>query len=234
MVGNSPEETKLQKGASELEDVSEKPDVPEKADMPERADGPEKADGPERADRPEKADAPELMKKTPGEKKPRKRKTTRRLIIEFFLKIGITVLAVVILLTWVVGIYVIHDNSSYPMLKDGDLCVIYRLATLNNGDEVAYVQDDKLRFGRIVALPGDVVDISEDALTVNGYGVYEDAVYPTTGEGAKIRFPYTVPEGTYFILNDYRSDVNDSRTFGAIPKGGIKGKVVFVMRRRGI
>ena len=83
-------------------------------------------------------------------------------------------------------------------------------------------------------MPGNTVDISEGNLTVNGYGVFEDAVYPTTGEGALISFPYEVPENSYFVLNDYRSDVNDSRSYGAISKKNIKGKVVFVMRRRGI
>ncbi|SEF71006.1 signal peptidase I [Eubacterium ruminantium] len=169
-----------------------------------------------------------------SQKKKKKKKSTGRLAAEFFIKLIVTALAIWALCTFVIGIYIVHSNSGYPMLKDGDLCIIYRLGELHSGDEVAYLEGGKIRFGRIAAMPGDEVTISEENLSVNGYGVFEDTVYPTTGEGALISFPYTVPEKAYFILNDYRSDVTDSRSYGAIAKKNIKGKVIFVMRRRGI
>jgi signal peptidase I len=37
-----------------------------------------------------------------------------------------------------------------------------------------------------------------------------------------------------FVLNEYRSDLSDSRTFGGIPLEEIQGTVVFTMRMRGI
>ena len=164
----------------------------------------------------------------------KKKKSAGRYAAEFFIKIGVTALIIWALCSFVIGIYIVHGNSGYPMLKDGELCIIYRWGELHQGDEVAYLQDGRIRFGRIVALPGNTVDLSEGNLTVNGYGVFEDAVYPTTGEGALVSFPYEVPKDSYFILNDYRSDITDSRSYGAVSKKNIKGKVVFVMRRRGI
>ena len=100
-------------------------------------------------------------------------------------------------------------------------------------DEIAYKHGDTVCFGRVVAKAGDVVDIQEDILTVNGYGVYENAVYPTTAEGATITFPYTVPADTYFVLNDYRSDPTDSRIYGGISAKETKGKIFLMIRRRG-
>ena len=82
--------------------------------------------------------------------------------------------------------------------------------------------------------PGDVVDVNDGSITINGYGVFEDAVYPTTAEGAKITFPYTVPEDTVFVLNDYRGDSEDSRVYGGILLKDLRGKVIMVLRRRGI
>ncbi len=166
--------------------------------------------------------------------KKKKKKSAGKYARDFFIKIAVTVLAIWALCTFVIGIYIVHSNSGYPMLKDGDLCLVYRLGELHSGDAVAYSDGDKVVFGRIVAMPGDTVDINEDVLTVNGYGVFEDTVYPTTAEGAQISFPYMVPEGSYFILNDYRSDIHDSRCEGAVSKKNIKGKVIFIMRRRGI
>ena len=153
---------------------------------------------------------------------------------EFFIKIGLTILVIWVLFTYVFGIYIIHDNTAYPMLKDGDLCIIYRLGDLYANDEIVYSVNGKTRFGRVVALPGDTVDINSDELAINGYGVFENTVYPTSADGAAIEMPYIVPDGAAFVLNDYRPDMSDSRTYGAFPKEQIKGKVVFVMRRRGI
>ncbi len=167
------------------------------------------------------------MKKAP-------KKGAGKLAAEFFIKVALTVLVVWILCTFVIGIFINHSNTCYPMIKDGDLCIAFRHAKIYVDDAVIYKQDGKIRFGRVVAMPQDVVAIDSDAVTVNGYGVYENAVYPTTGEGASIDFPYTVPDDSVFILNDYRSDINDSRTFGAVNKKDIKGKIIFIMRKRGI
>ena len=164
----------------------------------------------------------------------KKKKSAGRYAAEFFIKIGLTAAVIWALCTFVIGIYVIHSNSDYPMLKDGDLCFIYRFAELHNGDLVAYTVGDKLYFGRIVAADGDSIGTDGENLTVNGYGIFENTVYPTTADGISVQLPYTVPSDSMFILNDYRSDINDSRSFGAIPKADIKGTVVFIMRRRGI
>ena len=185
---------------------------------------------------------PEKKKPQPGDgkstsgaaTKKKKKRTAASYAISFFIKLAVTALVIFLLLTFVVGLYVNHSNSSYPMLKDGDLCLTYRLATLVKGDEIAYEKDGTIRFGRIVGTAGDVVDINDGSITVNGYGVFEDAVYPTTAEGAKITFPYKVPEEAVFVLNDYRSDPTDSRAYGAIPLSETKGKVILVLRRRGI
>lgn len=164
----------------------------------------------------------------------KRKRTATSFMIEFFIKIGITAIVIAVLLTFICGVYVNHSNSAYPMLKDGDLCITYKLADLTRGDEIAYIKDGKIRFGRIVAMPGDKVDVSEEVITVNGLGTFEDTVYPTTSEGSTIEYPYLVSADTVFVLNDYRDDITDSRTYGSIPLSDTKGKVVLVLRRRGI
>lgn len=164
----------------------------------------------------------------------KKRRTAKDYVIEFFVRIAVVVLVVWLICTFVVGVYVNHSNSAYPMLKDGDLCITYRLAKLAQGDEIAYESGDTIKFGRIIAFEGDSVDIKDDYIMVNGYGIFEDTVYQTTSDGSTIEYPYTVPDGCVFVLNDFRSDVSDSRTYGGIPLTDSKGKVIFIMRRRGI
>ena len=166
-------------------------------------------------------------------RKAKEKRTAVSFMIRFFIKIGVTALVVLLLCLFIVGVYVNHNNSSYPMIKDGDLCLTFKLAKLYAGDEIAYTQEGKIHFGRIVAMPGDIVDANGGYLTVNGYGTLEDAVYPTTAEGIAITLPYTVPQETFFVLNDYRDDITDSRTYGAIPQSETRGKLMFLLRLRG-
>lgn len=180
------------------------------------------------------ADTEKKLEDTEKKPKKKKKRSAASYALSLFVKIGLTAAVVWVLLTYVGGVYMCHDNKAYPMIKDGDLVITYRLDELRQGDVIAYRHDETVRFGRIVALQGDTVDISGEYVSVNGYGIYEDTVYPTTAEGSSVAYPYTVPPDHVFVLNDYRSDISDSRTYGAIPMEDSFGKAVFVMRRRGI
>jgi signal peptidase I len=99
---------------------------------------------------------------------------------------------------------------------------------------VVYKHNSKVKYGRIIAFGGEKVDIQSDFVSVNDYGISENVVYPTTTEGAAVSFPYTVPDNCVFVLNDFRSDLNDSRVYGGIPLAEVEGAVIFTMRMRGI
>lgn len=167
-------------------------------------------------------------------KKKRKKRTALQYAVSFFAKVGVTALAVWLLLTYVAGIYVCHTNCAYPAIRDGEFCLTYRLADLKQGTMIVYQQNGENRFGRVIAFGGDAVVVYQDYITVNGYGIAENPVYPTSPEGSAISYPYQVPEGCVFVMNDYRSDISDSRTYGGIPLEDVRGAVVFTMRTRGI
>lgn len=153
------------------------------------------------------------------------------------LLLRIVILAAVVwaILTFILGFHYIRGNYMYPAVRDGDLCITYKLEQNIQNDIVEYVSPEgKKKLGRLIGLPGDVIDITEAGImTINGYQPSEEIFYPTSIENAKTKFPYTVPDDSYFILNDFRSDIEDSRIYEAIPKGSIKGKIIFVIRRRG-
>ncbi len=173
---------------------------------------------------------------TAGTDKPKKKKkrTAKSYAISFFIKIGVTAAAVWILLTFVAGIFICHTNSSYPTIKDGDFCLTYRLAELKQGTMIVYKHDGEVKFGRVIAFGGDKVEIFNDFIQVNDYGISENVVYSTSPEGSAISYPYYVPDNCVFVMNDYRSDISDSRTYGGIPIDDVQGAVVFIMRIRGI
>ena len=139
------------------------------------------------------------------------------------------------ILTFVLNFHYIRGNHMYPAVRDGDLCMTFKLEQIIQNDIVEYTTPTgEKRLGRMIGLPGDKIEINEEGMMlINGYQPSEEIFYPTSIEGAKIRFPYTVPENSYFILNDFRSDIQDSRVYGGISSQDINGKVIFVIRRRG-
>lgn len=79
---------------------------------------------------------------------------------------------------------------------------------------------------RVVALEGDLVEVSGKSLLINSKPVVEN--YAIWKNGGKINFKSSlVPKGTVFILGDNRDDSRDSRMYDNpfIPLENIKGKV---------
>ena len=187
---------------------------------------------------PEPEETPKAPKKGGKKKQPpkkRKPKTTAQLLVGLLIKIGVIVLAVWLLFTFVLGIHIHYGNNMHPAVRDGDLIFSFRLQSPFINAAVLYSHDGKTDVGRVVAMGGSVVDISENgSLTVNGAAPAEEVFYPTfPADGSEITYPYTVEQGKVFILNDFREDVNDSRTFGAVSTGDLKGALLLTMRRRG-
>jgi signal peptidase I len=123
----------------------------------------------------------------------------------------------------------------FPRISNGDLILFYRLEQNYTADDVvAYEVDGDKYIGRIVAQGGDVIDVDDEGyLTVNGHTLDEDKIfYPTEPLVSGITYPYTVEEGSYFVLCDYRTVFSDSRVHGAIAKSDLDGKVISLIRRR--
>ena len=173
------------------------------------------------------------VKAVTKKKKKRKKKSWKHYCVKLLIKIAVTIIGCWILLTFVCGVYVNHNNSSYPMIKDGDLCITYKLSDVIKGDVVAYKKGDKVCFGRVIAKAGEEVDIRDGVVLVDGYNVVEDTVYETSNEESKITYPYVVPKNKVFILNDFRKEVTDSRVLGGIDESDLRGELIFLIRRRG-
>jgi signal peptidase I len=103
------------------------------------------------------------------------------------------------------------------------------------GDVVTFKLEDTTFLCRIVAQGGDVVDLDEDGqLLVNGAVQQEEIFYPTYAQDGDVTYPCTVEEDSYFVLCDYRTIGFDSRTYGTIPRDTLDGKIITVLRHRGI
>ena len=74
---------------------------------------------------------------------------------------------------------------------------------------------------RVVALPGETIEIHDGSVFINGQRLEEAYLDETTPHRLS---PTLVPAGHYFVLGDNRSSSNDSRDWGAVPLSNIIGK----------
>lgn len=157
-------------------------------------------------------------------------------IIQLLLKIVILILVIFLIFTFLYGIVRINDISMKPSIKDGDLVVYYRLDhRFISGDVAVFEKDNKTMTGRVVAVAGDTVDITKDGLMINGAEqISQDIYFDTTRFKNGVDFPLTVKEGQVFVLGDNRPKASDSRIYGCIDLKDIRGKVIAIIRSRGI
>lgn len=182
----------------------------------------------------ETADPP---KPTPGSTG-KKRKKRLPLLLRFLIKLVVLSGILIAAFTYVLGVRIYHGNQMHPFIMDGDLLITYKLDDYHSGDVVAYRNPNtgETSISRIVAVGEKEIEITElGALLVDGYSPSEQVFYPTKPlEGSEITFPYHMTQDGYFLLDDYREIGKDSRAFGQVSREALLGKVVYVLRRRGI
>ena len=154
-------------------------------------------------------------------------------LIQFIQRVVLIAFAAWIFLTKVFVITQAQGQNMFPSVKDGDLIIAFRLErNYVKGDIVVCSVNGETYVGRIAAIENDVVNMDgSGALTVNGTVQTGEIIYPTVAKPG-IEYPYRVPEGSVFLLGDYRTAATDSRDFGPISLKDVKGKVITILRRR--
>ena len=151
------------------------------------------------------------------------------------LRILFLALAGWVMFTQIFLITQVGGNAMFPAVKDGDLVIAFRIQKeYAKNDVVVYTADGERHIGRIVARASDVVTMDDSGkLLVNGTNQAGEILYPTYAKEG-LTYPYAVPEGHVFVLGDYRTQTEDSRDFGPIPMENVQGKVITILRRRGL
>ena len=143
----------------------------------------------------------------------------------------ITVAAVAVLVaTLWMPVLQISGNSMAPTLTDGEIVISLKGSEFRPGDIIAFYYDNKILIKRVIAGPGDWVDIDTDGTVfVNEQELYEPYLEEKALGDCNILLPYQVPESKIFVMGDHRSVSMDSRNtaLGCVSDDQIVGRLIF-------
>ena len=146
--------------------------------------------------------------------------------------LSLVVVAAVAVLVPVLHIRIlrIYGKSMNGTLDSGDVVVSVKTTSFKTGDVIAFYYNNNILVKRVIANPGDWVDIDQDGnVYVNNVKLEEPYLQEKAYGETNIEFPYQVPDGKIFAMGDNRSVSIDSRntSIGCIAEEQIVGKIVY-------
>lgn len=156
--------------------------------------------------------------------------------IAWFRDLMLSVLIAVLVILFLYRPVKVEGTSMMPSLFDQERLFInqftykFRLGDIKRGDTVVFwfpEDTTKSYIKRVIALPGDTVEVQDGFVIINGKKLVENYVPPEYRDDRD--YPTRkVPRDEYFVLGDHRVSSNDSRAWGFVPRNYIYGKAVFV------
>lgn len=162
----------------------------------------------------------------------------KKLVVEIK-ELAIWGLMILLFSTFIMSQNKIPSSSMVNTLRIGDRLLVTRIPFYyrlpQRGEIVVFNgPDGKPWIKRVIGMPGEVIDIKEGDIYIDGIRFDESAYLLEEGISTlspvipvEIDYPYTVPEGHYFLLGDNRLESIDCRYIGAISENEITGKAVF-------
>lgn len=136
----------------------------------------------------------------------------------------------VIIATFLFPVLQIYGESMKPNLTEDDIVLCIKKQEFESGDIIAFYHNNKILVKRVIAVSSDWVNIDElGNVYVNDELLEEEYIEEKSFGESDIKYPYQVPEGSYFVLGDKRETSIDSRSsiIGTISCENIIGKIIF-------
>jgi signal peptidase I len=170
---------------------------------------------------------------------------------EYAEALGVALLMALVIRTFVVQAFKIPSGSMLPTLQIGDHILVnkfiygprlevpltqWSLGQLPGfrkpraGDVVVFIypkERDKDFIKRIVAVAGQTIEVRGTTMKIDGKVVEDPHAHYEKRDHVDFG-PYTVPEGFVFAMGDNRDESYDSRFWGPVPVGDIKGLAMVI------
>lgn len=190
--------------------------------------------------------------KEPSQEAQAKRKRTNHYYFSLFLLLVLGFIALAFTTAY------IPSSSMEPLLKPGDHVLLMRTwaaypfgvlpsrgdvitfhfsqgaqmrdALASGGSESTALKHGEILIKRIVALPGETVQVVGNTVYINGAPLHEN--YHTIPSPPNLYAPYAVvqpfkvPDGCVFVLGDNRDNSDDGRFWGPLRISDITGKYI--------
>jgi len=169
----------------------------------------------------------ELEKEILREKyKSKYKKTLKSTIYALIIVISISSL----LSTLLFPVLEIYGKSMNPTLIEKDIVLCIKKSNFKRGDIIAFYYNNKILIKRVIGVSSDWINIDKEGnVYVNDILLEESYIKEKSYGESDIKYPYQVPDDSYFILGDERKTSIDSRNkqVGTIRKEDIIGKIIF-------
>lgn len=143
--------------------------------------------------------------------------------------ITVASIAVLVATLWL-PVLQIYGSSMTPTLQDGQIVFSVKTSEMEPGDIIAFYYNNKILVKRVIAGPGDWVNMDEYGNVYVNNALLEEPYLAEKAFGdADIELPYQVPDGRIFVMGDHRATSVDSRhtAVGCVADEQIVGKIIF-------
>jgi signal peptidase I len=125
----------------------------------------------------------------------------------------------------------VDGDSMVPTLISGEYVVVnrlsYRFGSPQRGDIIVFHfprNPEEEYIKRVIGLPGDVIEVMNGSVFINGQPLDENYLNVKTNYVGK----WEVPADQFFVLGDNRNNSSDSHDWGMVPLDYVVGKAILV------
>ncbi len=166
------------------------------------------------------------------------KRSTTRTIVEWVAVVGGALVVALVIRAFFLAAFYIPSESMVPTLEKGDRVLVnklsYKLHDVHRGDVVVFERppnepDNGIKdlIKRVVALPGETVEVRDCKVLINGNALEEPYVKQWTRTCTFA--PKTIGDNEVFVMGDNRDDSQDSRFFGPISQDLIVGRAFVIV-----
>ncbi len=176
------------------------------------------------------------MSAPPGEasETAKKKKRALPLVAEALILLLVAILLTFGLQGYVTNVYEIRGDSMQPTLQDGQKVMISKLTesfdSIEVGDIIIFTDPqnpERHLIKRVIALPGQRVEVlATNEISVDGKKLDESYIHRGGFPRSWSHENEVVGKDQLWVMGDNRGNSKDSRTFGAINKETIQGRVI--------